>query len=185
MGVQPENYAQYLEEIAKEAARARVLYDLLVVPGLQLTYNDHRPETGGTCRGHRTSKDFVSVDDGIDDALRMARDHGAAIVAAHPYADEPSPIASRLTQRWAYESELRALAHRFEALQSEPSCSAGSRTADSPAWPPATSIALEHLHGWKTLLPCTKDEAAVIDYLRSPRPVYLARVDRMSLQMAA
>jgi len=36
---------------------------------------------------------------------------------------------------------------------------------------------LEHLYGWKTLLPCAKDERAVIDYLTSPRPAFLSRMD--------
>ena len=35
----------------------------------------------------------------------------------------------------------------------------------------------EHLHGWKTLLPCGKDESSVVGYLRSPRPTFLARFD--------
>jgi hypothetical protein len=36
---------------------------------------------------------------------------------------------------------------------------------------------LEHLLGWKTLLPCAKDEAAIVDYLRSARPAFLTRID--------
>ena len=35
----------------------------------------------------------------------------------------------------------------------------------------------EHLIGWKTLLPSRHDEMAVVDYLRSRRPVYLARFE--------
>ena len=35
----------------------------------------------------------------------------------------------------------------------------------------------EHLYGWKTLLPCSKDEEAVVSYLRSARPAFLMRVD--------
>jgi hypothetical protein len=31
--------------------------------------------------------------------------------------------------------------------------------------------------GWKTLIPCPKQEDAIVAYLRSPRPVYLARVE--------
>lgn len=34
----------------------------------------------------------------------------------------------------------------------------------------------EHLTGWKTLLPCTKDERAVVGYLASARPAFLAPV---------
>jgi hypothetical protein len=44
---------------------------------------------------------------------------------------------------------------------------------------------LEHLYGWKTLLPCAKSEEAVVDYLRSRRPAFLTRVDEMALQQAA
>ena len=35
----------------------------------------------------------------------------------------------------------------------------------------------EHLYGWKTLVPCAKDERAVLDYLTSPRPAFLSRMD--------
>jgi hypothetical protein len=43
----------------------------------------------------------------------------------------------------------------------------------------------EHLHTWKTLLPCAKEEAAVIDYLRSPRPAYFAHLGGVALLAAA
>jgi hypothetical protein len=33
------------------------------------------------------------------------------------------------------------------------------------------------VHGWKTMLPCTKDESSVVAYLRSRRPAFLIRVD--------
>jgi hypothetical protein len=32
----------------------------------------------------------------------------------------------------------------------------------------------EQLSSWKTLVPCRKDERAVVEYLRSPERVYLA-----------
>ncbi|HEY2544087.1 MAG TPA: hypothetical protein VGH92_13685, partial [Gaiellaceae bacterium] len=38
----------------------------------------------------------------------------------------------------------------------------------------------EHLHSWKTLLPCAKTPGAVVSYLRSPRPTFLARFDAPS-----
>jgi hypothetical protein len=33
-----------------------------------------------------------------------------------------------------------------------------------------------HLATWKTMLPCAKNEEAVVEYLRSPRPAYLVRL---------
>jgi len=44
---------------------------------------------------------------------------------------------------------------------------------------------LEHLSGWKTLLPCPKGEPAVIAYLRSARPAYLVRLDDAFERLAA
>ena len=34
----------------------------------------------------------------------------------------------------------------------------------------------EQLPGWTTLVPCERDEQALVDYLRSPRPVFLTRL---------
>jgi hypothetical protein len=42
-----------------------------------------------------------------------------------------------------------------------------------------------HLFGWKTLLPSAKREEAVVEYLRSPRPAFLTRIDKVPLREAA
>ena len=34
-----------------------------------------------------------------------------------------------------------------------------------------------HVDGWKTLIPCAKSPDVVVAYLRSARPVYLARLE--------
>src|SRR5262245_57477860 len=41
--VHAESYAAYLAEVEREAERARRLYRLLVLPGLELTYDDPDP----------------------------------------------------------------------------------------------------------------------------------------------
>jgi hypothetical protein len=43
----------------------------------------------------------------------------------------------------------------------------------------------EHLTGWKTLVPGPRDEAAVVEYLRSRRPVYLTRLESDETLLAA
>src|SRR6478752_74236 len=82
-GVHARNHADYLAEIAAQAERARRDYDLLVLPGLELTYDDSDPLQAA----HAVAvgvRDFVDLDDGIDSALVRAREAGAALVAAHP-----------------------------------------------------------------------------------------------------
>jgi hypothetical protein len=173
----------YVAEIAREAARARALYDLLVIPGLELTYNDVDPARAA----HAVSiglREFVSVDDGIDEAIRAANRAGAAIVAAHPYGREPASHRSRLTRRWAVDQELRRATHRYE-LFNRNQLFAWVAEEGLPCLATGDVHVREHLAGWKTLLPCSKDEDSVIAYLRSPRPVYLARVDEIPGRLAA
>ena len=43
----PTNFAAYLDELDAEAARAAALYGLLVLPGLELTYDDPDPTLAG------------------------------------------------------------------------------------------------------------------------------------------
>jgi predicted metal-dependent phosphoesterase TrpH len=175
VGITPERYVAYLAEVAREAVRARSLYDLLLVPGLELTYNDREPR-GAAHAVAIGLREHVDVDGGIEDAVRAAARAGAALVAAHPYQAERAVPRARLTQRWAHDEGLRRLAHRFELFNRDqlygwvadrrlPCVAAGD--VHQPA----------HVTGWKTLIPCAKDEEAVVAHLRSSRPVYLARVE--------
>jgi len=43
----------------------------------------------------------------------------------------------------------------------------------------------EHLLTWKTLLPCPKDETAIVDYLRSDQPAYLVHLAQPNRLRAA
>jgi predicted metal-dependent phosphoesterase TrpH len=83
-GVHAANHADYLAEIEAQAERARREYDLLLLPGLELTYNDLDPflAAHAVAVGCRA---FAGVDRGLDAALARVRGEGAALVAAHPY----------------------------------------------------------------------------------------------------
>jgi hypothetical protein len=43
----------------------------------------------------------------------------------------------------------------------------------------------EQLPGWTTLVPCERNEKALVDYLRSPRPVFLTRLEQLLVALAA
>jgi predicted metal-dependent phosphoesterase TrpH len=177
------DYPAYLAEIAVEALRARAVYGLLVLPGLELTYNDNDP----TAAAHAVAvglREFVSVDDGIEEALRTARGAGAAIIAAHPYDVEPAPSASRLTLRFARDPGLAEFVDRYE-LFNRSQLFAWVAHAGLPAVATGDAHVAQHLYGWKTLLPCPRDEHAVIDFLPSRRPVYLTKLEQERRRMAA
>jgi predicted metal-dependent phosphoesterase TrpH len=173
--IQPGNFAAYLEEVEAEAARARELYDLLVIPGLELTYDDPDPLEAAhvVAVGLRA---FVGLDEGLEFALASARAHGAALVAAHPYAPEQLAGATRTTAAFGAHPELAPLVDRFE-LFNRHTLFAWVAAAGHPAVASGDFHRPEHLSTWKTLLPCVKDEAALLGYLRSSRPAFLVRLD--------
>jgi hypothetical protein len=174
--VHADNYDDYLSEIEAEAQRARNEYDLLVVPGLELTYNDLDPYLAAHavavgCRA------FVSVDRGVDAALAHARGEGAALVAAHPFrarrASSPGRTTLRLSRDWR---TFAPLVDRWE-LFNRHDLFGWVAERGLPAVASGDFHRPEHLHGWKTLLPCAKDDAAIVGYLRSSRPAFLTRID--------
>jgi predicted metal-dependent phosphoesterase TrpH len=169
------NFDRYLAEVEREAARARELYGLLVLPGLELTY-DHPDATRA---GHVVAvglRDYVGVEYGLEPALAAARELGAALVAAHPYTPEQAIGTTRGTAAFAARAgELTPLVDRFELFNRD-TLFGWVAAAGLPGVANGDFHVPEHLSTWKTLLPCPKDEAAVVAYLRSPRPAYLVRL---------
>jgi 3',5'-nucleoside bisphosphate phosphatase len=176
-------WSAYLAEIETEARRARATYGMVVVPGLELTYNDSDP----TRAAHAVAlglRSFVSVDGGIAEAIELAVEAGAAVIAAHPYDCSPQPSSSRLTQRFAHDEALRRLVHRFE-LFNRTQLFGWVADGALPAVATGDFHRPEHLTGWKTLVPSVADEEALVAYLRSSRPVYLTRLEADETLLAA
>ena len=90
------NHAAYLDAIRAEGERARAEYDLLLLPGLELTYDELDPALAAHAVAVGLDR-FVGVDHGLDAALERARAAGAALIAAHPYAPDLAEGAHRRT----------------------------------------------------------------------------------------
>ena len=181
--VHAANYDAYLADVRGEALRARELYDLLVIPGLELTYDDADPLHAG----HAVAiglRSYVDVSAGLEPALMAARAQGAALVAAHPYSPEGLVTATRPTAAFGARPELHELVDRFELFNRQ-TLFGWVAAAALPAVATGDFHRLQHLAGWKTLLPCPKNEPSVISYLRSARPAYLVRLDDVAERLAA
>ena len=183
--VDPWTWPAYREDLRLEAERARREYDLLLVPGLELT--DDRPDPDLSAHALAIGLDrYVSLEAGIDEALRAARAVGAALIAAHPHgpADDGRQRATRRFRReW---SELRHLVDRWELFNRDEVYGWLARRG-------LPHVATGDFHepgdlpSWKTLVPCAKDERALVDRLRSSAPVYLVpfALDRRGEPQAA
>jgi predicted metal-dependent phosphoesterase TrpH len=168
--VHAANYAEYLEELAHEAARAQDEYDLLLLPGLELSYNAFDPRVAGHALAVGL-REFVDVDEGLEQALTLAAGSGAALIAAHP--SQPDNLDLRRTGLFASDHRVRELVHRFELFNRNELFDWVARQR-LPAVATGDFHRLEHLATWKTLLPCEKREEAVVAYLRSAAPAFLA-----------
>jgi 3',5'-nucleoside bisphosphate phosphatase len=182
--VERRSYGDYLGEIEAESQRARQRYDILVIPGLELTYNDPDPRQAAhaLALGLRS---HVSVDAGMEPAMCRAREAGAVVAAAHPFSLHDAVKNERGTARFSLELSWAAtLADRFELFNRHDffPCVAQSRL---PAIATGDFHRREHLASWKTLLPCQKEEQAVLDYLRSSRPAYIALLGEREHRSAA
>jgi hypothetical protein len=173
LGVPAERFDEYLAAIASEDERAREQYGLLVLPGLELTVNHADPDLAA----HAVAiglRSYVSLDEGLERGLVAARDAGAALIAAHPSgAATPEEPAGATRRFWAELAALAGLVDRFELIN-------GHRTygwvaeAKLPAVAAGDFHWAEHLSGWKTLLPCARNESAIITCLRSRAALHLA-----------
>ena len=174
--VDADNHSDYLAELAVETRRARREYDLLLLPGLELTFNDPDPYRSAHALAVGCTR-FVAVDAGLEPALALARDAGAALVAAHPFRTGRAAAAGRATLRFSREwRTLRAWIDRWELFNRDELFGWIARSG-LPAVACGDFHRLEHLDGWKTLLPCERSADAVVRYLRSTRPAFLTRVD--------
>jgi predicted metal-dependent phosphoesterase TrpH len=172
VAVEPWIWPSYLQAIRAEAERAVAEYRMLLIPGLELTENDDDPNRSAHVLALGLER-HVSMEDGVIAAAQAAEYQGAALVAAHPYSDiDATPFRATL-RIWRELDEFRQLVHRFELFNRFEVFSwvAGERL---PVVATGDTHRAEQLSSWKTLVPCRKDEGTVIEYLRSPRRVYLA-----------
>jgi hypothetical protein len=177
-------FSDYLAEIEQEAWRAEVEHGLLLVPGLELTYDDVDPALAAhaVAIGLRT---LVSLDDGLESALGAARADGAALIAAHPYWPDDAAATARGTGRWAVAGHaLSGLVDRYELINRR---ELFPWVADAGLLGVASGDfhRREHLLTWKTLLCCSPSERSVVAYLRSNRPAYLVDLAEPALLEAA
>lgn len=167
-----ESHSRYVAAIAREARRAREQYDLLVIPGLELTFCDPNPDEAAHALA-LGARSWVPLEPGIEHALYEARELGAAIVAAHPHSEVPDPNVQRTTRWfWHNRERLTGLVDRWELFNRQQTF---GWLADHglPGIATGDFHRLEHLETWKTILPCSKTENDVVEYLRSPERAYL------------
>ena len=195
--VTAENFDAYLEEIDRECDRALSRFGLLLVPGLELTYNDLDPDRA--CHAVAVGlRQLVPMDAGPAAAMEMARDYGEIVLgrgrggsirragpetqpeaqtASSPVKKGPGSEKSLEQRLWeaADWETLGPLVDRVELFN-------GQQLFGWVANKGLPPVACADLHredqfpGWTTLVSCEPEADALVSYLRSSRPVFLTRL---------
>ena len=158
-------FQAYLEDIAVEAKRARRLYDLLVIPGAEITQNHIRSRKNSHIVGLNL-REYISADQPAEDILRAIRSQGALSIACHPHHRTTRRVEIGTCFLWDHRKRLVRLVDVWEAANRDDLFSVTSLkhypfVANSDFHKP------KHLYSWKTLLRCEKNWDAIARTLRA------------------
>jgi hypothetical protein len=157
--VPEQEFAHYIGEIAEEAERARRLYGMLVLPGIEVTRNHVRAKKNAHIIALGVSE-FISADQPPEDVLHEIRRQGAISIACHPHHRTTRRIEISTCYLWDNRDSLVDLVDLWEAANRDDLFSVTSLkhfpyVANSDFHRP------KHLYSWKTLVRSRKTWPAI------------------------
>ena len=163
--VTEDRFDAYMADIAAEAKRARRLYDLLVIPGAEITQNHIRSKKNSHIVALNLT-DYISADQPAEDILKEIRRQNALSIACHPHHRTTRRIEIGTCYLWDHRKRLVDLVDVWEAANRDDLFSVTSLKhypyiANSDFHKP------KHSYSWKTLLRCEKNWGAIAQTLRA------------------
>jgi predicted metal-dependent phosphoesterase TrpH len=175
-------FQAYLEDIDREARRAKKLYDLLVIPGAEITQNHIRSRKNSHIIALNI-KEHISADQPAVDILQAIRRQGALSIACHPHHRTTRRVEISTCYLWDHRKKLAELVDVWEAANRDDLFSVTSLkhypyVANSDFHKP------KHLYSWKTLVRSEKTWPAIRAALRGNTDVAITLFRRESWRSA-
>jgi predicted metal-dependent phosphoesterase TrpH len=162
LSVTEANFDAYRAEIEREAWRAWDQYRMIVIAGCELTQNRVRRRDSAHVLALNIDH-FISADGTVEAMLERAKGAGAIVVACHP--NEQSDWFANTFYLWNRRAEVSGLIDLWEVACRWDLFPQVGR-ARLPFVGNSDFHQPEHLHAWKTLLPCEKHVSDVIATLK-------------------
>jgi len=158
-------FEEYLRDIETEARRAKRLYDMIVIPGAEITQNHLRSKRNSHIIA-LDIKEFISADQPAEEILKAVRRQGALSIACHPHHRTTTRLEIGTCYLWEHRKRLVDLVDVWEAANRDDLFSVTSLkhypyVASSDFHKP------KHLYSWKTLVRAEKSWPAIARALRS------------------
>ena len=163
--VTEDRFEAYMADIAAEAERAKRQYDLLVIPGAEVTQNHIRSKNNSHIVALNL-REFISADQPAEDILKEIRRQGAFSIACHPHHRTTRRIEIGTCYLWDHRKRLVELVDVWEAANRDDLFSVTS-LKHYPYVANSDFHKAKHLYSWKTLLKCEKSWEAIAPTLRA------------------
>jgi predicted metal-dependent phosphoesterase TrpH len=163
--VTEDRFDDYLADIAAEARRAKRLYDMLVIPGAEITQNHIRSKKNSHIVALNL-KQYISADQPADAILKEIQRQGALSIACHPHHRTTTRIEIGTCYLWNHRKRLADLVDVWEAANRDDLFSVTS-LKHYPYVANSDFHKGKHLYSWKTLLRCDKHWDAIARTLRA------------------
>jgi 3',5'-nucleoside bisphosphate phosphatase len=163
--VTEDRFGAYMADIAAEAERAKRLYDLLVIPGAEVTQNHIRSKNNSHIVALNL-REYISADQPAEDILKEIRRQGAFSIACHPHHRTTRRIEIGTCYLWEHRKRLVELVDVWEAANRDDLFSVTS-LKHYPYVANSDFHKAKHLYSWKTLLKCEKSWEAIAATLRA------------------
>lgn len=157
-----DNFEEHMADLRREAERALREYNMLVIPGYEITWNSVSNHRSAHFLALGTDK-YVDPNLPIEEACKRIRANGGLAIAAHPVSTRK--IEKQTYHLWDRREELR---HCFDAWE----VASGPYLFDEVLHSGLPMIASSDLHharqitSWKSVLRCERSVPAVLEAIR-------------------
>ncbi len=171
-----ESFSRYIDEIKSEAERARKLYDMVVLPGFEITKN--------SLKNHRSAhmlaigvEEYISADLDVLSISKRVRDLGGIFVAAHPIS--LGRVRNGNYYLWDQRDKYREAFDAWEITD-------GGQLLDEVVKSDLPKLANSDFHresniqSWKTLIKKERHPDAILDAVRKQKLEFIPPKDAKS-----
>jgi predicted metal-dependent phosphoesterase TrpH len=157
-----EIFTEYMNTIRVEAARAKAQYDMLVIPGFEITKNSFI--------NHRSAhililgiEEYISPELDVDQILITAKSMGALTIAAHPF--HTGEFEFQTLHLWSRREELKHLIDVWE-MNYRKKIYPEVLNSGLPVIANSDMHHLGHFNSWKNKIYAEKNQQSLFEAIR-------------------